>query len=456
MPVQTPPAQPLTIQAEEPYTLGPGDRLSVLLFRVPQYSSEEVEVQVDGSLVLPLVGAITVQDLTLEQATATISQRYSEFLRRPVVSLNLISRRPLVIGLAGEVNRPGAYSLRIEGTSFPNLTQLFEAAGGITQSADLRQVQIRRQQDGGSQLITANLWELLNTGDRGQDIALRDGDSVYVPSTLVSLEEAPILAAATFSPDSSIPINVTVIGEVFRPGPYTLRGGTIRTGDAGVPGGESGSSNNNIKYNPVKVTDALQIAGGIKPNANIQQVQIRRLTRSGTEEVFSVNLWQLLELGESRQNAILQEGDTVFIPTATEAISPAVASQVAAASFSPNTIRINVVGEVRRSGLVEVPPNTNLNQAILAAGGFNTRAREDVVGLIRLNPDGSVMQREIPVDFTQGVSEENNPSLQNNDIIIVGETGVAQFSDTLGSVASPIADFLFILGAPFRFLNLFD
>jgi polysaccharide export outer membrane protein len=111
---------------------------------------------------------------------------------------------------------------------------------------------------------------------------------------------------------------------------------------------------------------------------------------------------------------------------------------------------------VRNAGLVEVPPNTPLNQGILAAGGFNTRARETSVGLVRLNPDGTVTQREINIDFAQGISDADNPTLQNNDIVIVGRSGLASFSDTLGSVANPLSSFLNILTAPFRFFNLFD
>ena len=421
-------------QPEEPYTLGAGDRLQMELFQLPQYSGE-FEVQVDGSLSLPLVGNVNIRDLTLEQASAAISQRYGQYLRRPGVTLNLLNRRPPVVGIAGEINRPGAYPLSIEGTAFPKLTQLFEVAGGITQSANLREVQIQRQINGRTQVFTTNLWDLINTGNLSQDIVLRDGDSIFIPSTLVPLDEAPILAAARFSPDSSVPITISVVGEVFRPGPYALRGGATRTGNAGVPGAQVGNSGNDVVFSPVQVSDAIQIAGGIKPRANIRQVQIRRVTRSGGEQVFSVDLWSLLQTGETRQNAILQDGDTVFIPTATAAISPAEAAVVAAASFAPNT---------------------TLNQGILAAGGFNTRAYQDVVGLVRLNPDGTVTQREIPVDLALGMDDENNPTLQNDDIIIVGKSGLAAFGDNTALVSTPVANILNILTAPFRFFGFLD
>lgn len=437
--------------ANEPYTLGAGDRVQLALFQLPQYSGE-FEVQVDGTLSLPLVGDVNVQGVTLDTARERITARYNQYLRRPGVTLNLLARRPLVVGVAGEINRPGAYTLSIDGTAFPKLTQLLTQAGGITRSANLRQVQVQRLQNGQRQVFSVNLWDLVSSGDLNQDITLRDGDSIFIPSTLVPLEEAQLLAEAGIAPASSLPINIAVVGEVFRPGPYTLQGGVTRTGDAGVPGGEGGGR---AGSNAQKITDAIQIAGGIKPMANIRQVQVRRLTRTSGEQVFTVDLWSLLQEGATQQNALLQEGDTVFIPTATTALGPAESSRLAESSFAPDTIRINVVGEVRNAGLVEVPPNTPLNQGILAAGGFNTRARETSVGLVRLNPDGTVTQREINIDFAQGISDADNPALQNNDIIIVGRSGLASFSDTLGGVANPLANFLNILSAPFRIFNLF-
>ena len=312
------------------------------------------------------------------------------------------------------------------------------------------QVEVRRQGVNGVEIIFVDLMQLLETGDASYDISLRDGDSVFIPSTVNSLEHGPLLADASFYADVTEPINIAVVGEVFRPGPYALSGSPSRTRQAGMPGGETNDSNNR----PVNVTDAIQVAGGVKPMANIRQVKIRRLQRSGAEQTFEVDLWQLLQAGELRQNAILQDGDTVYVPTASTTLSPAEANQLAEASFAPDTISVNVVGEVRRSGVVQVPPNTPLNQGILAAGGFNSRAREDSVLLVRLNPDGTVVQREIPIDFSQGISDSNNPVLQNNDIVIVAESGIAGFSDTLSNVVSPITDLLFILGAPFRAIDL--
>jgi polysaccharide export outer membrane protein len=221
---------------ESPYVLGPGDQLQIALFQLPQYSGEH-EIQVDGSLNLPLVGQIDVTGLTLDQATAAISNAYSRILKRPIVNLSLVQRRPLTVGIAGEIQRPGSYTLAPANQSFPSLTDLLTTAGGITQSADLRQVQVQRQEGSATRTISVNLWQLLEKGDSRYNISLRDGDSIFIPSTLVPLEQDRLLADASFYADRSIPIDVAVVGEVFRPGPYTVRGGFTRTGEAGEPGG---------------------------------------------------------------------------------------------------------------------------------------------------------------------------------------------------------------------------
>ncbi len=447
IPTQPAPAAPAPAAPvpESAYTLGAGDIVNVDIFRVPQYSGES-QVLVDGTLNLPLVGKVNVNGLNVDAATAAISRQYGQYLRRPIVTLSLLRRRPLQIGIAGEVSRPGSYTIDQNETQSSRLSQLIETAGGITQSADLAQVQVRRPRaDGTQQLVTVNLWELIRNGDLTQDVTLRDGDAIFIPTALVPLENAALLADASFANDVNQPINIAVIGEVYRPGPYTLEGGAARTGNAGTPGA-AGSSNT-----PTTITRALQVAGGIKPLADIRKVQVVRPTRAGTPQVFEADLWQLLSSGDIKQDAILQEGDTVFVPIAT-ALTPAEISQAAAASFSPDTIRVNVVGEVKQAGVVELPPNTPLSQGILAAGGFNnTRASRGSAELVRLKDDGTVDRETIPVDFAQGINDENNPLLRNNDVIIVNRNGLASVTDVLGTVTSPLGGLFSI----FRFFDIF-
>lgn len=437
-------------RVQDAYTLGPGDQIQVDIFNVPEYSGEfgRYQVLVDGSLNLPLVGSVRVQGLTLKRAADTISARYARFLKRPITTVTLLTPRPLRVAIAGEVNKPGSYSIPISGesvtgertseggaTQFPTVTRAIQTAGGITRLADVRQIQVRRPRSSGAdQVINVNLWEFIQTGDLRRDLTLLDGDTVVIPTvSSVNLAEARILDDTNFASDPSRPINVAVVGEVYRPGPHTVTG-TVTTGQAGQTGEQQATQS----VTAPTVTRALQVAGGIKPRADIRNVQIRRLTRSGAEQTINANLFQLLQAGDVRQDAILQEGDTIFIPTATTQ-SPEEETRLATTTFAPSTIRVNVVGEVKAPGVVQIQPSTPLNQGVLAAGGFdNRRAKKSEVELVRLEPNGTVSRRTIPIDFTRGVNEETNPPLRNNDVIVVGRSGLTTFSDNLSNVLSPL------------------
>ncbi|MBW4617393.1 MAG: SLBB domain-containing protein [Desmonostoc vinosum HA7617-LM4] len=438
------PTQTTTIDTN--YSLGGGDRIRVNVFEVPEYTGE-YQIPPGGAINLPLIGSVPLLGLTTEQAADEIARRYSRFLKRPLISVNLLSPRPINVLVAGEVTRPGSYTLNLQGgagdnpgVQYPTVLAALTTAQGVTLAADVTQVQLRRKlgRSASEQVITLNLKELIQTGRLPQDITLRDGDTIVVPTaTTFNVAEARNLFAANFAADQTRPRTVAVIGEVNRPGSYLVTTGSTD----GQAGGTSGSGLPNI-------TRAIQLAGGITPQANIRTITLRRPTRVGSEQTIDINLWQLLQSGDINQDIIVQDGDTIVIPTATE-VNPAEATQLATTSLSPARIQVGVVGEVKRPGAVDIQPNSSLNQALLAAGGFNdARASRATVDLVRLNPNGSVTKREVKVDFSQGINEQTNPILRNNDVVIVNRSGIAKTGDTLGTIAGP-------LGVIFNILRFF-
>jgi polysaccharide biosynthesis/export protein len=288
------------------------------------------------------------------------------------------------------------------------------------------------------------LKELIQTGRLSQDITLRDGDTIFVPTaTNFNLADARNLSAANFAADPSRPRTVAIIGEVNRPGTYLV-----------TQGGDGGGNNQgglaSVTGLPT-VTRTLQLAGGITPQADIRNVVIRRPTRTGGEQNISLNLWKLIASADINQDVIVQDGDTIYFPTATE-VNAAEATQLATTTLSPSRIQVGVVGEVKKPGQVEVQPNSTLNQALLAAGGFNdARASSDAVDLVRLNPDGSVTKRKVKVNFAAGINEQTNPILRNNDVVVVYRSGAAKTGDSVGTVINPLGGFLGIIRALFGF-----
>ncbi len=82
----------------------------------------------------------------------------------------------------GQVRNPGA--LQVKRSSLPTLTQAIAQAGGFTDRANRKKVQIRRKDAAGKELeITVNVRNILR--GKMKDIPLQVNDTVYVPESLL-------------------------------------------------------------------------------------------------------------------------------------------------------------------------------------------------------------------------------------------------------------------------------
>lgn len=272
----------------EAYTLGAGDLIQIDIFNIPEFSGPENgahEVLIDGTLSLPFVGSVDVQGLTLEQAQRQLTAVYSRLLTQPPqLTVTLMSPRPVRVAIAGEVNRPGTYATEIasEDTSrkWPTLTQVIQEAGGITQQANVKAVEVRRPQRGGPDaVLTVSLWELIRTGNLSQDASLRDGDTIVIPTAdSPSPEEQVRISSANFSPEQ---IPVQVVGEVPQPGTVNLPANATLNQAVLAAGGFKGgrartSSVELVRLNPDGSVDRRVIAVDLSVAANSDNNPILR------------------------------------------------------------------------------------------------------------------------------------------------------------------------------------
>jgi len=116
-------------------------------------------------------------------------------------------------------------------------------------------------------------------------------------------------------------MRVFVLGDAFKPGPYTL---------------SSLSS----------MTHAIFAAGGIGDIGSLRSIQLKRAGKL----ISTLDLYDLLIKGDSRGDVLLQSGDVVFIP--------------------PKGDTISVEGEVRRPAIYELRRNTNFKDVVTMAGGL--------------------------------------------------------------------------------------
>ena len=233
------------------------------------------------------------------------------------------------------------------------------------------------------------------------------------------------------------PVRVSVVGEVERPGLYSLTSSETAQTEGGPAISLSGLPS---------VIDAIQKAGGITQQANLKSVRLQRRLpgESISYKQTTLNLLSLVLEGDQQQNPLLFDGDILKLETAEQLSSDVI--ELASANLSPKVIEVNVIGEVNNPGRLNLMANTPLVQAILAAGGLKDwRANSGHVELVRINRNGSATLKRFNFDMSKGASEDANPPLREGDTVRVRRSILAKGSDAIGAVSKPVTGIVTIL-----------
>ena len=82
-----------------------------------------------------------------------------------------------------------------------------------------------------------------------------------------------------------------------------------------------------------------------------------------------------------------------------------------------------------------------MNQAILLAGGpIAWKSKKNNVELVRVNRNGTISKKKFKLDFSENVSNENNPPLSNNDIIRVKSSFINNVGEGLATITKPFSN----------------
>ncbi len=230
---------------------------------------------------------------------------------------------------------------------------------------------------------------------------------------------------------SQRPVKVSIIGEVERPGMYSLTTNETTQTDGGPVIKNSGLPT---------IVEALRKAGGITQNANLKDlVLIRRLPGNKNEyKQASINLIELLLVGDQNQNQVLFDGDIIKISKAR--IIPDKLMELAVSNLSPKSINVRIIGEVKNPGKFKLESNTPLVNAIYQAGGpTDWKSNRGNVELIRVRRNGSAFRKKFKLNLDQDISNELNPPLSNNDIVRVYPSTFGKVTKGLNEVAQPVS-----------------
>jgi protein involved in polysaccharide export with SLBB domain len=170
-----------------------------------------------------------------------------------------------------------------------------------------------------------------------------------------------------------------------------LRGITVYvTGFANRPGSYSVSSLSTL-------VNAVLAAGGPASGGSLRSIQLRR----GGRLVSDFDLYDLLLKGDKSGDAVLQNGDVIYI--------------------APAGAQVAVVGAVNRQAIFEVGTGETLQDAVLYAGGVSTVADNS-----RLMVLDSLGQRDAGWKELSAADARTRPAQRGDIIRILSNVGIAR------------------------------
>ncbi len=429
------PAQTGPVDAN--YRLGPGDML-VLILTGDVERGHTLEVTREGFIIIPQVGQVYVANLTLgqleEQLFSRLGRVYSGVRRGPNATtkfqLSIARLKNIQVYVAGDVVRPGSYQMSSAGTV---LTALY-SAGGPTANGSFRRVEIRR---GGALVDSIDVYEYLLRGINPTDVRLQTGDVVFVPvrGALAKVTGKVIRPAIyELKPQESLRDLIGFAGG-FDPQAYQARvtihrilppesrgpGGRARVVVAvgadqfinGIAPAVPMASGDSVTIHAIadrlrgyvtvtgnvwvegqvgytegmKVSDALRLAGGTRPDLYLGRILITRVHEDSTmvqlRTAFADSTGRLVD------DLVLQEEDEVRV--------------FARSAFLP-VQTIAIVGGVRRPGRVPYREGMTIRDAVLLAGGLTDDAylgEAEIARLARNAEPGTLATTvRVPLDST--------------------------------------------------------
>src|SRR5256712_1342033 len=212
------------------YRLGPGD-VTVLILTGDVELAYTLQVTREGFILVPQVGQVFVANLTLDQLRDVLYTRlgrvYSGVRRSNATTrfdISVANVRTNQVYVVGEVTQPGAYQI----SSLRTVLTALYVAGGVTERANMRLVELRRL---GKTIATLDLYDYLLRGDTRSDVRLETGDVVFV---------------------GVHGTRVQVTGAVRRPATYELKPGET-------------------------LANLIHAAGGFRPDAQLKRLAVYRL-----------------------------------------------------------------------------------------------------------------------------------------------------------------------------------
>lgn len=327
------------------YMVGPGDKLSLNVWSSSP-SEHTVTVSPEGLILVPAVGVVNVNDMTLARARASIAEIVGKKYVKAEVTLTLLVPRKISVTIAGRVPREGRKSVYAS----QRVTDLIE------QSMDLPagQMDVREYEDHLNKMRFA-------VSERRIRVQRRTGE--IVPVDLVRYR---ISGQGRFNPYLREGDVVYIPGRSDADNVIGIFGGTMSHANFEFVDGDS-------------LSMLIAMGMGFPADADPEHALLMRLPGSGVR-MDSLRVDARAIAAGRAPDIALQPGDRLVVPRKPQ---------------TAGNFRVQLDGEVLRPGRYPITrAHTTLREVIRMAGGFTPNANLSGAVVYRLKSDEQKLVEE--------------------------------------------------------------
>lgn len=163
------------------YVVGPGDNLTIFVWRNPELS-QAVPVRPDGKISVPLVEDLVAAGKTSTQLAREIEEVLGTYIKEPLVTVIVDDFQGVYdtqVRVVGEASAPIALPYRDN----MSVLDVMIAVGGLTEFADGNKARLVRVVDGKQEQAVVRLEDLIKDGDISANVPMAPGDVIIIPES---------------------------------------------------------------------------------------------------------------------------------------------------------------------------------------------------------------------------------------------------------------------------------
>lgn len=163
------------------YRIGPGDNLSIFVWRNEDLSVE-VPVRPDGRISVPLLEDLVASGKTPTELAREIEVSLARYVQNPLVTVvvtQFVGAYTEQVRVVGEAASPSAIPYRAN----MSLLDAIIAVGGVTEFAAGNRAKLVRTIDGEQKQFALRIDDLIKDGDIDANVELLPGDVIIIPQS---------------------------------------------------------------------------------------------------------------------------------------------------------------------------------------------------------------------------------------------------------------------------------